>query len=1188
MSVSHFRTNHSPPGFRHQSSPVSPRAAGRLFGWCFAVAAALMLLTDARTSYAWQNGTDSKPQPAARPSNGNTGGDESTSKPTGDTAIILDNDGNPVEIPVGPTWEEFLKFVRERGKSAATDLPDYYIARLQLTGEVNAEDSVASLDAEILVRVLTDKRAVDVPLRLTEATLRDHSYSGSGTLAFIPTDRNNGVVCRLAGKGEHSIRLKMLVTVRKSADTFRLQLSLPPSPQSELTLTVPRERIVVRGDTSGNRMIGSTQQDGTTRIRAFGLGTTLDLSWQELAARTEVRPEISTTTLVAAALEPDGASIEAEQTIVATRGNFDRLKIEIPAGFTLRSLTSPTHPEIQYEQPEFPRVVLEFPGPTSGPVKLTWSLYSVKPADGTGESNPAETEDDSPIEFEIQGFRVEEAGRHDGFLRVSVPEGFHLGQSEAQTPDQTRQLMYARVSAFQPELISRRSPGTEGEQLVWRILDPRFRAGFRLERIEPGYHVTPRFTLQFNDRIVELTASFDVSVYRGSLRRLDLLWPDFDTQKWRVEVAGSPVDVELQLPNSNGAGSSEQPAAERPATEDRITMLLTEARSRTHDNWTIELTCRAPVPEGVKSFPLTLPQVDVPIERLRSPIVRVINEQNIESTLTAARGTVAHEVPDDAAEPVKSHLPANLQTRAWEIDSPSLQFDATVSAHEQEVSCDSYATLRYDDDHFEITQRLEYSVAYEPLSRVRIEIPTESAGEAISRAEFRLLRRGDVEPKKLMPIGAGLPVGETIQRSLQLPESLWGRFTIICEYSVPIEDLLTTSKTFVSNIPLIQSADAATETTRVEIQAPANIDMQLPAETWQPEVSVGRFPAWLAQGTQRRLQVTSKSSTGRASERFSVRYARLQTALFPTGSSTQAAYQVEGDTSWLTLTFPPDCNLNSIVATWDGQPLDPGAIREVPDSLHTLRFDLNVDGNATSHVLEIEYQSRDRHDFGPLSTLTVHAPEFSSGVQLSEAVWEVTLPDDQYVLVYPENWMPQMRWQRDGIVWRRKPTDRDRQADWPTLESTGTRPSVPLFGGSLTTPYRFSAFGHHQSLVIRSMSRPAIVMTGTGLSLAIGLILLRIPATRHVLTLLTATFAISVIGLWHLESLQLLAQPAVFGLLLAVVGTLIDVRARQRMKSSYVAYSSPSDFLVPGSSVVELMQEETKTSPRRTPDATGA
>jgi|GEM_PF-1425467 len=1182
MSVFHLRSNRRPCDSRYQFLLRAPRIAGRTLNWYFAIIAAL-LLTDGTATQAWQNGAESPTKPAARSSNTESKQGDSSASATGDTAIILDKDGNPVEVPLGPTLEEYLKFVRERGLSAASDLPDYYIARLQLAGDVTVEDGVASLDVEILVRLLADGRAVDVPLRLTEATLRDYSYVGPGTLAFVPTERNNGVVCRLRGKGEHSIRLKTLVAVRKSADTLRLQLSLPACPQSELTLTVPRERIMVRGDASGGRIVTSTQKDGSTRIRAFGLGRTLDLSWQELAVRTEVRPEIATTTYASVALEPEGASIEAEQTVVATRGNFDRLTIEIPAGYTLRSLTSPTHPEIQYEQPEFPRVALEFAGPTSGPVKLVWSLYSVKPVAENGEGDSSEADDAAAVEFEVQGFRVEEATRHEGLLRVGVPEGFHLGLQPAPSPDQSRQLLSARLSSFQPEQISRRPSGTEGEQRVWRILDPQFRATFSLERIEPGYHVTPRFALQCNDRFVELTASFDVRVYRGSLQRLDLLWPDFHAQQWRVEVAGSPVDVELQLPDSAGNSGDEVSSA----AEGRLGMLLTEARSRTHDNWTIELTCRAPVPEGAESFPLTLPQADVPIERLRSPIVRVINERNIESTLVAARRTVAHEVPDDASDPVDSHLPANLRTRAWEIDSPTIQFDATVTAHDQQVSCAPYATLRFDDDHFEVVQRLDYSVVYEPLSRVRVEIPTELAGESISRAEFRLLRPGVDTTEKLTPVGAGLQAGESVQRSLQLPDALWGQFTVFCEYSVPIQDLRATSGTSVSDVPLIQSADATAEATRVEIQVPADIEIQLPSDAWQPEVSVGRFPVWLAQGTQRRLQVTSQSSTGRASERFAVRSAELQTELFPIGSRTRVAYRVEGDVSWLTLTFPPDCSLTSIRAWWDGAVLEADDIREVADSSRALRFDLDVDSGVRTHLLQIEYQSHGRHDFGPFSTVTVQAPEFSSGVQLSESVWEVTLPEDQYVLAYPESWLPQMRWQRDGLAWRRKPAGRGPEANWSSLENTSAASRSPFFGSGLITPYRFSAFGHLQPMEIRSMSRPAIVMTGTGLSLAIGLILLRIPATRHVLTLLVVTFAVSVIGLWHLESLQLLAQPALFGLLLAAVGTLIDVRTRQRMKSSYVAYSSPSDFLVPGSSVVDIMQEDTKASPRRAPDATG-
>ncbi len=1145
---------------------------------------------------AWQNGGSSPAKPAAATSSAepatNAGRAELPATPVGDTVLVLDKDGNPVEVPLGPTWEEYLKFVRDRGLATSNNLPDFYIARLQLNGDVNVEDGVAALDVEVLIRVLAEDRAVDVPLRLTEATLRDHSYSGPGTLAFIPTERNSGVACRLIGQGEHSIRLKTLVAIRKSGDTLRLQLSLPPSPQSELVLTVPRERIVVRGDAAGGRPVSSTQKDGTTQIRAFGLGSTLDLSWQELTARAEVRPEIAVTTYVSATLEPDGGDLEAEQTIVATRGNFDRLTVEIPSGFILRSLTSPTHPEIQYEQPEFPRATIQFAGPTAGPVKLTWSLYSVKSSKPEDSADAAAADDDSAGSFELQGFRVEEASRHEGFLRVGVPEGFLPGLIEAETPNQSRQLMEARLSSFQPELIGRRLPDASGQQQVWRILDPGFRAMFQLKRIEPGFLVAPRFELRFNDRIVEVNASFDVLVYRGSLQQLDLLWPDFHAQQWRVEVAGSPVDIELQLPDSasetpvvgNGPGDSV------PAAGDRLGMILTDARSRTHGNWTIELTCRVPVPEGAESFPLTLPQVDVPIERLRSPIVRVINERNIESTLVAARGTIAHEVPDDVADPVEAYLPTNLKTRAWEIDSPSIRFDATVAAHEQKVSCTPYATLRYDDDHFEVVQRLEYSVTYEPLSRVRVEIPSELTGETISRAEFRLLRPGDEQPRKLTPVGTGLQLGETVQRSLQLPESLWGQFAIICEYSIPISDLLATTKPSSNDVPLIHSADAVADATRVEIQAPANIELRLSADTWQPELSVGRFPAWVAQGTQRRLRVVSQSSAGRASERFAVRRIELQTELFRTGARTRAAYQVEGDVSWLTLTFPPDCDLNSIGAWWDGEPLSPEAIRQLPDSERDLRFDLEVDGVTRRHTLQIQYQSQASHDFGPLTSLSVQAPEFASGVQLSEAVWEITLPDDQYVFVYPESWLPQMRWLRSGMVWRRKPTGPGFAANWPSAGDTGSEAWGSLTGSNagLVTPYRFTAFGHQQPLFIRSMSRPAIVLTGTGLALAIGLILLRVPATRHVLTLLVLTFSVSVIGLWHLEALQLLAQPAVFGLLLAALGTLIDSRARQRMKSSYVAYSSPSDFLVPGSSVVELMQEETKASPRRTADAAGA
>ena len=113
------------------------------------------------------------------------------------------------------------------------------------------------------------------------------------------------------------------------------------------------------------------------------------------------------------------------------------------------------------------------------------------------------------------------------------------------------------------------------------------------------------------------------------------------------------------------------------------------------------------------------------------------------------------------------------------------------------------------------------------------------------------------------------------------------------------------------------------------------------------------------------------------------------------------------------------------------------------------------------------------------------------------------------------------------------------------------------------------------------MSQTAVILAGAGLALAFGLALLRIPATRHVLTILVVGFGLSLVGLWHLEAVQLLLQPAVFGLLLAFVASVIESQIKRRQRASLVTFSSPSDFLVPGSSREEIIHDESNERSER-------
>jgi len=109
--------------------------------------------------------------------------------------------------------------------------------------------------------------------------------------------------------------------------------------------------------------------------------------------------------------------------------------------------------------------------------------------------------------------------------------------------------------------------------------------------------------------------------------------------------------------------------------------------------------------------------------------------------------------------------------------------------------------------------------------------------------------------------------------------------------------------------------------------------------------------------------------------------------------------------------------------------------------------------------------------------------------------------------------------------------------------------------------YTFTCFGPPRTLAFSSMSQWAIVFLGAGLSLGIGLVLLYIPITRHVLTILVVAFAIAVAGLWSSEPVELLLQPAALGLALAVAAAMLHQQYGRRRPPGVFSLPSPLDLL---------------------------
>ncbi len=99
------------------------------------------------------------------------------------------------------------------------------------------------------------------------------------------------------------------------------------------------------------------------------------------------------------------------------------------------------------------------------------------------------------------------------------------------------------------------------------------------------------------------------------------------------------------------------------------------------------------------------------------------------------------------------------------------------------------------------------------------------------------------------------------------------------------------------------------------------------------------------------------------------------------------------------------------------------------------------------------------------------------------------------------------------------------------------------------------------------MSQSAIVLIGAGLALVLGLVLIKVPGTRNVLTVLVIAVLVSALGLWQTSPILVLLQPAGLGVLLAVTAAVLDGWVKRRRHARGLTITSPSGFVTSPSSI---------------------
>lgn len=737
--------------------------------------------------------------------------------------------------------------------------------------------------------------------------------------------------------------------------------------------------------------------------------------------------------------------------------------------------------------------------PTVGPIELQWTLETDFP--------------DEKGQFLIDGFEVTRAKRQTGLIDIQTLDGYRIFRSEGQN-----RFVY-QIKANQKDFDS-----------SYRFLKQPFQLPLTIERVKPYFSAKPFYLVQMFGNRAELEARIQIDVFQGALDKVSLNWPQRTIEGWELELMQEPSLTEaIELEQS-------QPG------QFNINLLK---RSK----GTFEVTFRAkrPVIADQEPFSFSLPEIEAP--SLAATSLVVANDVDVVTDLTPSPQTQVLSSPLVQME--KFVLPAEVKTlrkNEFQIQPGANEFSAVVSIHSQEITTTSAAQLEIDGSDVHVEQEIQYQIEYEPLSEIRLLVPLSLK----NRVNFYL----DEEQNPLVPTWISDDSDPIQTARLSLRSKKLGPVKITAIY------LLTQNSQTELSIPLIRSDDAAYSDSQFELsvkdeEGSRYLEVESIDAAWQQQLAMNNNAFWRAVDPKADINLKLKKSESGSLFSYSISQAWIHCSLDSAGFyQARAQYQFSVSPRSLSFKMLENANIKIEKIWWNDQQtifsLVQGSTNE-----YQLILPVVKESGASSHVLTIDYGSTKHQRDSLFSPLTVAAPEFSDNLWVEKTIWKISLSNNEHLFTIPSGYTPQYQWKNQGVFWSRQFSG---QNEIPVALENAPPPQNDFLG---VNDYQFYRLGPVSTLEFRALSRSMIVFIGAGTSLLLGFILMSISPLRSVLVLLIMMTAVSAVALFYPAPVEVLLQPAAFGLLLAIVAAFINGSSRKRRESKQLTLSAPSDFIPP-------------------------
>lgn len=690
----------------------------------------------------------------------------------------------------------------------------------------------------------------------------------------------------------------------------------------------------------------------------------------------------------------------------------------------------------------------------------------------------------------FDGLMVPEARNQSGQIRLQDFPGYQLiprpGQFVRRAPASTPQVAEIFEYTKQP-----------------------FRIEWSIQKIVPKFSARTRSVLFVAATQLSLDQKYQFQTDSGSLEHIDFVWPDAVAQGWRLDPSSITGDAFIPLDG------------DRLGRDGKLRVSWKTPRFGT-----FELSVRLirSLDSDLTGAQFQLP--GIPAARSMPTEMLIAAEDQLDVSVRDSMGT---SIPASSIDPQKLiDVPATLISQmrhslTLAADLPSV--DLAWKSQSRVVEAESEVELRRaSSGRIRVRQLVQYQIRFGRMSVFQWELP-KSLGKQLEPGSAGLL--ASVDGEAVTPrIHDGI-------LELTSPAPRIGRVSVTLDYAVP------TSGATAPTVPVLTALDATYSASRVKIPEGEPLRVSPGSTEWQPVPTAPDALVWVtSSATQIPVNLQADSV---AAPRFSVEQATYRTRYDATGLCEGVCeFHWNGGVRVLPLTLPPHTELLAVRCNGINFSSSSGQIDSEPG--HPENISLRLPTTQGNNVrLAILYRSTKAIPFSQRDLRTVPLPELPSDASIVHSYWELELPPGRHLFIGPPDLTAEHRWQRSGLFWLRQPLTAYGKIREQNL--TEAAQLTPL--SDLSQVYAYSSIGPIVIPRFQSMSRSLILLLGAGLTLSMGFLFWNLPVTRNMLTLLLIAFGTSLLSLWFLEPIQLLLQPAILGIILAILASIVDFRSRR-------------------------------------------